>query len=180
MERFLIEYCAETLAALKMANLFSYPYQTVERLNQEILKVNELIRETKITIECLKVGRKRALIYVYRKEWVQKTLKEMRVSQFLSYFGYQVFTIDDCITYLKERLNSCTDFPHEIGIFLDYPIEDVIGFIEHQGKDYKGKGYWKVYDHVAETLQRFEQFTSCREFYLHQYKEGLSLQDLIL
>ena len=32
-------------------------------------------------------------------------------------------------------------FPHEIGLLLGYPVEDVLGFIRHQGKNYLYTGY---------------------------------------
>lgn len=32
-------------------------------------------------------------------------------------------------------------FPHEMGILLGYPIEDVWGFIENEGKNYLYTGY---------------------------------------
>ena len=37
------------------------------------------------------------------------------------------------------------EFPHEMGAFLGYPLSDVKGFIEHEGKDFLCSGYWKVY-----------------------------------
>ena len=32
-------------------------------------------------------------------------------------------------------------FPHEIGLLLGYPVEDVLGFIRYQGKNYLYTGY---------------------------------------
>lgn len=32
-------------------------------------------------------------------------------------------------------------FLHEIGLLLGYPVEDVLGFIRHQGKNYLYTGY---------------------------------------
>lgn len=34
-----------------------------------------------------------------------------------------------CIDHLKKRLFTHDGFPHEIGAFLGYPLEDVRGFI---------------------------------------------------
>ena len=45
---------------------------------------------------------------------------------------------------LIDKLNS-KDFPHEIGIFLGYPLKDVVGFMGYGNyKFYKTK-YWKIY-----------------------------------
>lgn len=35
---------------------------------------------------------------------------------------------------LAERIQQEPQFPHEIGIFLGYPVEDVLGFIENKEK----------------------------------------------
>lgn len=37
------------------------------------------------------------------------------------------------------------EFPHEVGLFLSYPPEDVKGFIDHRANDFKCAGLWKVY-----------------------------------
>lgn len=43
------------------------------------------------------------------------------------------------------KLQSDPDFPHEIGLFLGYPAEDVKGFIENKAACSKCSGCWKVY-----------------------------------
>ena len=40
---------------------------------------------------------------------------------------------------------EAADFPHEIGVFLGYPLEDVVGFIRHRGKCFTCCGCWKSY-----------------------------------
>ena len=39
------------------------------------------------------------------------------------------------IAHLRKRLLSSDGFPHEIGIFLGYPLEDVIDFADTKEKD---------------------------------------------
>lgn len=46
-------------------------------------------------------------------------------------------------------MNGEQQFPHEMGLLLGYPIEDVVGFMEHSGKEYLYSGYWKVYENVS-------------------------------
>lgn len=47
------------------------------------------------------------------------------------------------------------DFPHEIGLFLGYPLEDVQGFIENRAEGYKCVGCWKVYGDEEYAKQEF-------------------------
>lgn len=61
------------------------------------------------------------------------------------------------------------EFPHEIGIFLGYPIWDVEGFIEHKGQNYKFCGYWKVYQDVEGAKLKFKEYDRIRESALHKY-----------
>lgn len=46
---------------------------------------------------------------------------------------------------IDPKLQSAPDFPHEIGLFLGYPAEDVKGFIENKAACSKCSGCWKVY-----------------------------------
>ena len=41
------------------------------------------------------------------------------------------------------------EFPHEVGLFLSYPPEDVKGFIDHRANNFKCAGLWTVsYTHL--------------------------------
>ena len=79
---------------------------------------------------------------------------------------------------LKNRLADCGNFPHEIGVFLGYPLEDVIGFIENAGQNCKCAGYWKVYCNECEAVKTFARFKKCRDIYLRLWKEGRSVLQL--
>mgnify|MGYP002233531139 CR=1 FL=1 len=75
-----------------------------------------------------------ALIYVCRREKLQKDLQKNGVKEFLKKYGYENTDEEEAIACLKARLNLEEKFPHEIGLFLGYPLGDVIGFIENAGK----------------------------------------------
>ena len=62
--------------------------------------------------------------------------------------------------------------PHEIGIFLGYPLEDVVGFVRNKGKNYTFKGYWKAYGDPAAAQARFASFRKCTDVYLRCYRNG--------
>ena len=160
MIEFIINYCAPTLAHIKVANLFSYPLTSLETLKEELRAVNEQMNPSGIYATLLKIGKKRALIYVYQQQALEIELRKLNVKQFLTTIGYQSFNLKDCLNFLKKRLMISEAFPHEIGFFLGYPYDDVIGFIEHEGKDYAYKGYWKVYANVEEMKHLFQKI--CR------------------
>ena len=45
----------------------------------------------------------------------------------------------------RAYMNGSKIFPHEMGLLLGYPVEDVTGFMVHGGKNSLYSGYWKVY-----------------------------------
>ena len=63
---------------------------------------------------------------------------------------------------LIERLRAYDEFPHEIGLFLSYPPEDVKGFIEHHAADFKYAGLWKVYGDEQRARDLFENTSGAR------------------
>lgn len=74
MINYIVECCAPTLAQLKVANLFSYPYFSVHHLQQELINTNEVLNKVNLFAELLKIGEKRALIYVHQKEKLKEVL----------------------------------------------------------------------------------------------------------
>ena len=80
--------------------------------------------------------------------------------------GYNIdSSLDEMIARLKERFFHKTEFPHEIGLFLGYPIEDVKGFRKFGGSDCKMCGYWKVYDDVEQARRIFDSYDKCQRVY---------------
>lgn len=55
------------------------------------------------------------------------------------------------------------EFPHEIGVFLGYPLSDVRGFLEDEGRNCAYVGYWKVYDNVHSKIRLFQRYDEHRE-----------------
>jgi hypothetical protein len=75
-------------------------------------------------------------------------------ARFLASIGYPVRSgPEGCLRILQTRFREPGKFPHEIGIFLGYPPEDVIGFRSGKPSPYACCGYWKVY-HRPERAER--------------------------
>lgn len=67
------------------------------------------------------------------------------------------------------------EFPHEIGVFLDYPLEDVQGFMANGGAGAVCQGCWKAYGDAQEAYRRFRLYGKCREVYLSCYRRGFDV-----
>ena len=71
-----------------------------------------------------------------------------------------------------------SEFPHEIGFFLGYPYEDVIGFIQNRGQNYLEVGPWKVYANQSQARWTFARYRRCARIYARAYRSGQSLRRL--
>ena len=79
---------------------------------------------------------------------------------------------------LRIRLAQREDFPHEIGLFLGYPLGDVIGFIKNAGQNCKCVGCWKVYCNECEAIKAFARFKKCTSVYVRLWNQGRSVRQL--
>lgn len=133
-EKYLIDHCAPTLASLKTGSLFNLPLSEADDLPEQTQRWNRELGEKGITLYILRFCNRGALVYVCRTSRLEKELTKPEVQRFLSGYGYRAFGTDYAVERLKQRLCTEDSFPHEIGIFLGYPLEDVKGFIENAGK----------------------------------------------
>ncbi len=75
-------------------------------------------------------------------------------------------------------MNESIEYPHEIGVLLGYPLEDVIGFIESQSCIMIGT--WKVYNsNPDEAQQRFKLYKSVREYFIKEVRNGRKIATLV-
>ena len=72
------------------------------------------------------------------------------------------------------------EFPHEVGLFLSYPPEDVKGFIENRAAKSKCTGHWKVYGDERRTRALFEKYDRCTRIYWDLWQAGHTLDTLIV
>ena len=70
------------------------------------------------------------------------------------------------------------EFPHEVGLFLSYPPEDVQGFIDHRAMDFKCAGLRKVYGDQQRAQALFDRFRRCTPRYCALWQTGLRLEQL--
>lgn len=178
LDRFLVEHCSPTLASIKTANLFNYFFESTDDLYMYVSDIEKQLIHKGIHIEILNIRPNSALIYVYRKSKLEEILNRPEIREFLSGYGYTGFSTAESISRLKESIAKNGNFPHEIGIFLGYPLGDVTGFIENKGCNSKYTGYWKVYCNENETLKLFEQYSKCKKIYSQLFSQGRSLYQL--
>ena len=119
----------------------------------KILQEQKDFSETEIMIATYLLANFRKLAAYLQDPDVQYILKEN---------GYEDLSLGGILRTFQCRyetyMNHGEGFPHEIGLLLGYPIEDVTGFVEQKGKNYLYSGYWKVYRDVAAKKRIFAQY----------------------
>lgn len=177
-EEMLIEHCSPTLAGIKTGSLFSCKADHIEDVKKTIRALNRLLAKKGLRILPIRYRKGRVLIYVYRPAYLMRDLGDTTAREILDARGYACENPEACIARLVKNLAVSDDFPHEIGLFLGYPPEDVRGFIENKAEGFKCVGYWKVYGDEAKAKRLFEKYKKCTDVYSRHFAEGSPLERL--
>ncbi len=178
IEKYLVEHCAPTLASLKTANLFSFSLEAEKNADLQIRRWNRLLAPKGIELFVLKRSRNAALVYVFRRSMLSLDLQKQGVPEFLRQYGYVSTHPERALARLASRLEFSPEFPHEIGLFLGYPLDDVKGFIKYGGRNCKCSGCWQAYGNEEEAMRVFSRFKKCRCVYKKQWLGGRSVLQL--
>ena len=178
LERCLVEYCAPTLAGIKTASMFCIPLEDAGCLETQVAQWDAALRGKGLSLRMLRRQGDRALLYLFRPARLQQDLDQPGARSLLARYGYHAFQAEEALAQLQTRLREQGGFPHEIGLFLGYPLGDVAGFIRNRGKNCKCSGCWKVYCNELEAQKRFAQIQKCRQVYTRLWTQGRSLWQL--
>lgn len=176
-DELVIRHCAPTLASIKTGSLFSCNYESVKELYESIRSLNQRLASKGLRILPLKCKDGRALIYVYRPGKLEYDLNNENAFILLRDCGYVDCNSNHCIVRLIGKLREAGDFPHEIGLFLGYPPEDVEGFM-YRKDEAKYTGCWKVYGDVESAKRTFARYRKCTNSYMNQLSEGFKIERL--
>lgn len=118
----------------------------------EIYKINYI--ELKKTDKC-------TTILFYHKEALNKVIYNKYNLEFLKEIGYRDFSNEESfLLKLKSRFRDTC--PHEIGIFLGIPLEEVRSFIQDPKRECIYCGYWKVYNDIQKAKKQFTTYDISR------------------
>lgn len=124
----------------------------------------------------------KCLVLFYREKELGEYLNRIGTRSFVRQYGYEEMTLEEMLRRLKMRILAFEKrgigFPHEIGLFLGYPIEDVKGFIENEGKNYLLAGYWKVYSNPAAAKMIFNEYDQAKTCAVNEFLTGRSIQEI--
>lgn len=177
-EEMLVRHCAPTLAGMKTGSMLSCEYKSRDELCRDLRRWNRMLSHKGLRVIPLRYNGHCALIYIYRPLKLKRDLVDETARSILRGCGYSEKAPERCIVHLIKRMAAYEDFPHEVGLFLGYPPEDVSGFIKNKAKDSKLVGAWKVYGDVAEAERTFAKYKKCTDAYCACLARGKSVEHL--
>ena len=177
-EDVIVRLGAPTLAGIKTGSLFTCDYSSKADVEESVRRLNRSLSPKGLCLLPLRFSAKRVLLYLFRPLWLQKDLEDRQACELLRREGYPCGSCGQCVAMLASRLRQGGDFPHEIGLFLSYPPEDVKGFIENHAANYKYSGLWKVYGNEEKAKKLFAKYKKCTDIYCERYEAGCGIADL--
>lgn len=167
--------CAPLMKGIKAACLVNVERKFLDEWNY-------ILEDTGIAYKTLIECGEKCLILLYRKKELELYLRQSEIQMFLKQYGYENQDLTAALEKLSDRIRHCSGetvcFPHEIGVFLEYPITDVKGFIKNQGRNYLKAGYWKVYDNPEKAERIFQEYDQAKEYAVQEFLTGKHLRDI--
>jgi len=169
---FLTLNTAEVLAGVKPANLLrisnrQYPcgrnmYQLWQRYGQQLLEKSAMVAAT---MRCDESG---ILLLIYSPTLLQRRLNSRSSLTFLQSLNYRnphhiTTTLEDLTTHFVDE-----EFPHEIGLFLGYPLKDVRAFMGRTALKASAQRLWKIYGYARRSH-------ALADLYQHQHQRVANL-----
>lgn len=174
-------HCAPVLMGIKPANLISLPQIKEQELKMLLIDYNRQFTAQKIVFRQICSCNQKRLLLIYQAVELGCLLKNKACRNYLASVGYGRYSsLEEDLLTLEKRLQYSCEFPHEIGIFLGYPLEDVLGFVINKGKSCKYSGYWKVYGDVEQAKRVFAVYEKCRDSILQKLADGLPLYKAVI
>lgn len=207
-EAAMVRHCAPTLAGVKPAGMFTFPGAFAhacdvcahpdDACDGEIGRARAALRAVVdacskdtgpfgVMVSILAWRPFGAIVYVWRPRMLARELTDARTRRELAHLGYRwqdgpqdgsgEEVAHHAVAHLMVRFTR-RRVPHEVGFFLGYPYEDVMGFVEHGGADYICCGCWKVYANARGALRSFSRYRRCTRRCERLHQRGASLRAL--
>ena len=117
------------------------------------LHQQEILAELKLDFKILKKGPESALVLFYAPHPLAETLRAGPNRVYLKQYSYpETGGISLYLDALERRCGAMA-FPHEVGLFIGYPLKDVAGFMEKAPRTPVDRGDWQVFGDPRESLR---------------------------
>ncbi len=174
----IVKCSAPALCGIKPASLFSMSDECFRSGKNDFMKWRREFSQNGRYFVPLKKDDGRILFFVFDRNLLLHVLEDGENRAYLSKKGYPTEKgFSAILAELLHRLLFCADFPHEVGLFLGYPLADVLGFERREVCEFSG--FWKVYANREEAQRRMNLYKSCSETCRKLVGEGFSVPSSI-
>lgn len=168
--------CAPLITGIKIANLL-----IVSTEDEEL--VREILKKSGITYYRLLRMEEKTTFLLFHRSQLEAYLYDPDVLRILREDGYTDLSLGGILRHFQGRFQAHmldkVGFPHEMGLLLGYPTEDVEGFIRNRGQNALYSGYWKVYRDVDAKKRIFEDYENAKETLICLLHSGQSMRSII-
>lgn len=169
-------HCAPLIAGLKLSNLLMLN-------DKDLKKATSILKRAGISYFVVAAVNGKAAVLLFDRERLKKYLMKEKVWKIFQDMGYQDDSMGKILYAFRIRyegyLMQNWEFPHEMGLLLGYPVEDVEGFIRNEGENCLYIGYWKVYENLSEKILLFHKFEEARDSLICLLSNGLGIVEII-
>lgn len=159
----LVETLGPVIIGSKPAELISLSYQD-PALAEKLKKIDSCIGKcNKICYEVFTYKKSSIKVLFYNPVTLNEQLMDHRNRRFLASLGYaEHYSVKEYLMDLIDKIeNGC--IPSEIGVFLGYPLKDIMGFIGHPSLKLTKVNGWRVYGDPKISDIRFREFSEAKD-----------------
>ena len=166
--------CAPLITGARISNMLM-----IDSTDESAMRV--ILRASGISHFRLAARNEKTAFLLFRRSLLEAYLNNSEALDILKKAGYEDFSFGKILLRFKKHYEAYLNdehkqFPHEMGLLLGYPIEDVRGFIEHNGCGCLYSGYWKVYRNVPLKKKMFEDFEKAKESVIQLLAEDIDMR----
>ena len=171
-EKSLINHIAPTLCGIKPGSLFTMRDNVF--ISSLAMKWQKKVKDYDIELEFFRLSDHSVMFFAYNKAKIAEIINDRKVMAYLKRKNFPADgNIRKSVDELIHRLKYSGGFPHEVGIFLGYPLADVVLFEKNGGKNCKS------YSNIDEAKKLCSSFDSCRCMCKKWLEEGLSVSQIV-
>lgn len=173
--------CMPTLMKMKPSTMVSFHKRYMENATSFYYALESELNRYQCSYEKLHECDAVICLLIYDESHMEQVFTSYVNHELLEGVGYHIgrkhteYNIKLFAKRFSEYKEYKTEFPHEVGLLLGYPIEDVESFIENDGNNFILCGFWKVYHNKERAIRIFDAYKQLREIAMGNFYRGLDL-----
>ncbi|NLL30213.1 MAG: DUF3793 family protein [Clostridiales bacterium] len=179
IERFLLFNSSLVIAGIKPSATVAIKKNKTNLYKNWIKYGSEFLNKSNLEFTILRESDRSLILLIFNRKILNKHIFQQENMSFLREIGYRENkNLDYYLSKLKMRYKQF-NCPHELGIFLGIPLNDVIDFIQGSNKKCLGTGYWKVYNNYDKAIKIFKKYDEVRNKIIDDIMKGIPLDKII-